>query len=57
MENLRNEIEVIESVCFPCHSNCGASVHVQDGRVSKVKSDDDQSENTGMICPRGLAFT
>jgi anaerobic selenocysteine-containing dehydrogenase len=41
MENLSNEIEVIESVCFTCHSNCGTLVHVQDGRVSKVKSGHD----------------
>jgi len=57
MENPNNDIRVVKSVCFPCHSNCGVLVHVQDGRVIKIEGDPEHPENEGTMCVRGLAFT
>ncbi|MBW1800561.1 MAG: hypothetical protein JRJ85_07495, partial [Deltaproteobacteria bacterium] len=35
---------------------CGVLVHVEDGRVTKIKGDPDFPTNRGTLCSKGLAF-
>jgi len=56
MGNSDNATRVVKAVCYPCHSNCGVLVHVQDGRVIKIEGDPDHPENEGAMCVRGLSF-
>jgi anaerobic selenocysteine-containing dehydrogenase len=46
---------VLKSVCRSCHGGCGALLHVDDGRLTKVEGDPDSPLNRGRLCPIGLA--
>lgn len=42
--------------CPLCESMCGLRVHVDDGRVSKIRPDPDDVWSRGYACPKGLAL-
>ena len=46
---------VLKSVCRSCHGGCGALLHVDDGRLTKVEGDPESPLNRGRLCPIGLA--
>jgi anaerobic selenocysteine-containing dehydrogenase len=46
---------VLKSVCRSCHGGCGVSLHVTDGRLTRVAGDPDSPLNAGRLCPIGLA--
>ena len=46
---------IIRSACRMCHGGCGVLVHVEDGRVIKIKGDPKSPLNKGKICPKGIA--
>ncbi|MEK6673900.1 MAG: molybdopterin-dependent oxidoreductase [Nitrospirota bacterium] len=43
-----------KSVCRVCHGGCGAIVHLEDGRVVKVKGDPASPVSRGWMCIKGL---
>jgi len=47
--------KVVRSVCQACHCECGVLVHVQAGRVKKIKGDPDHPMNRGFVCIKGRA--
>ena len=47
--------EIIRSVCQACHCECGVFVHLEDGRVTKIKGDKDNPMNRGFTCVKGRA--
>ena len=57
MVNSNTSTRVVKAVCYPCHSQCGVLVHVQNGQVIKIEGDPEHPENEGAMCVRGLAFT
>ena len=44
---------VLKSVCRACHGGCGTLMHVQDGRLVKVRGDPESPLNRGRLCPIG----
>lgn len=48
------EPSVHKSVCRVCHGGCGAIVHIEDGRVVKVKGDPASPVSRGWMCIKGL---
>ena len=46
---------MLTSVCRGCHGGCSALLHVQDGRVVKVRPAPGSPFNLGQMCPKGLA--
>jgi len=47
--------KVYKSACRACHGGCGVLVHVEDGKVVKVKGDPESPLNKGKMCPKGAA--
>jgi anaerobic selenocysteine-containing dehydrogenase len=47
------ETTVLKSVCRACHGGCGTLMHVQDGRLVKVRGDPESPLNRGRLCPIG----
>ncbi|MCP4130441.1 MAG: molybdopterin-dependent oxidoreductase [bacterium] len=50
----KNEI-IYKSACRMCHGGCGALVHVENGRVTKIKPDPDSPISRGKMCIKGLS--
>ena len=48
--------KVVRTVCQGCHSECGVRVHVDDGRVTKIKPDPDHPSSRGYICVKGTNY-
>lgn len=46
------KVEVKKSICTMCGSNCGLLVYVQDGKVVKVKGNQDSPGSLGYTCKR-----
>ena len=46
---------VFKSACRMCHGGCGVLVHVQDGKVVKIKGDPSSPLNKGRMCVKGLS--
>ena len=49
------EETIVPSSCRACISNCGALVHVRNGRVTKVEGDERDPMSKGRFCPKGIA--
>jgi anaerobic selenocysteine-containing dehydrogenase len=47
--------KIYKSACRTCHGGCGVLVHVEDGKVVKVKGDPESPLNKGKLCPKGAA--
>jgi anaerobic selenocysteine-containing dehydrogenase len=47
-------VEMIKSLCYFCHANCGVLAYVKDGDVIKIEGDPDYS-NQGGLCCRGTS--
>ena len=47
--------KIYKSACRMCHGGCGVLVHVEDGKVVKVKGDPESPLNKGKLCPKGAA--
>ncbi|MFH1951045.1 MAG: molybdopterin-dependent oxidoreductase [Pseudomonadota bacterium] len=43
---------IVKSICFECHSRCGALIEVDNGRIVNVKGDKDHPFSRGFICPK-----
>jgi thiosulfate reductase / polysulfide reductase chain A len=46
---------IYKSVCRSCHGGCGTLMHVEDGRLVRVRGDPDSPLNQGRLCPIGTA--
>ncbi len=42
------------SVCRSCHGGCGALVHIENGRVTRVKGDPKSPVSRGFLCIKGV---
>jgi anaerobic selenocysteine-containing dehydrogenase len=42
--------------CPLCEATCGLEIEVEDGRVVKVRGDDDDVFSAGFICPKGASI-
>ncbi len=42
--------------CSLCEAMCGLHVHVEGGRVSKIRANDDDVWSRGYMCPKGTAL-
>ncbi len=47
--------EIYKSACRMCHGGCGVLVHVENGKVIKVKGDPQSPLNKGKMCVKGLS--
>ncbi|MDD5806832.1 MAG: molybdopterin-dependent oxidoreductase, partial [Eggerthellales bacterium] len=47
-------VEVVKSLCYFCHANCGVLAYVKDGDVIKIEGDPNYS-NAGGLCCRGTS--
>lgn len=47
-------VEMIKSLCYFCHANCGVLAYVKDGDVIKIEGDPNYS-NQGGLCCRGTS--
>ena len=47
-------VEMVKSLCYFCHANCGVLAYVKDGDVIKIKGDPDYT-NKGGLCCRGTS--
>ena len=49
--DIRQEgVEVVKSLCYFCHANCGVLAYVKDGDVIKIEGDPDYSSQGGLCC-------
>ena len=48
--------KIVRTVCQGCHSECGVLVHVDGGKVSKIKPDPDHPSTRGYICVKGINY-
>ena len=42
--------------CALCEAMCGLHIHVKDGRVEKIRANDDDVWSRGYICPKGTTL-
>ncbi|MFC1867113.1 molybdopterin-dependent oxidoreductase [Thermodesulfobacteriota bacterium] len=47
--------KIIRSVCQACHCECGVMVHIEDGKVTKIKGDPGHPMSRGFTCVKGRA--
>ena len=47
--------DVVKTTCGLCFTGCGMLVHMQDGKVVKIKGDPESPLNNGVLCAKGLA--
>ncbi len=43
-------VEMVKSLCYFCHANCGVLAYVKDGDVIKIEGDPDYSNQSGLCC-------
>ncbi len=43
-------VEMVKSLCYFCHANCGVLAYVKDGEVIKIEGDPDYSNQSGLCC-------
>ena len=48
--------KIVRTVCQGCHSECGVLVHINKGRVAKIKPDPDHPSTRGHICIKGTHY-
>ncbi len=48
--------KIVRTVCQGCHSECGVLVHVDDGKVTRIKSDPYHPSSRGYICVKGTHY-
>jgi thiosulfate reductase/polysulfide reductase chain A len=48
--------KIVRTVCQACHSECGVLVHVEEGKVTKIKPDPDHPWSRGYICVKGTNY-
>ena len=46
---------VYKSACRMCHGGCGALLHVEDQKLTKIEGDPKNPMNLGKLCPLGAA--
>jgi thiosulfate reductase/polysulfide reductase chain A len=51
----KTNTRIYKSACRMCHGGCGALVHVQDGKVVKIRGDPESPLNKGRMCIKGLS--
>jgi formate dehydrogenase major subunit len=47
------DVSKVETVCCYCGVGCSVTLHVAEGRVIEVSSDDHEGTNQGMLCVKG----
>jgi len=47
---------IVRTVCQGCHSECGVLVHVDEGKVTKIKPDPNHPSSRGFICVKGINY-
>ncbi len=48
--------KIVRTVCQGCHSECGVLVHVNRGKVTKIKPDPNHPSSRGFICVKGIHY-
>jgi anaerobic selenocysteine-containing dehydrogenase len=48
--------EIVRTVCQACHSECGVLVHVDKGKVTKIKPDPNHPSSRGYICVKATNY-
>lgn len=48
--------KIVRSVCQACHSECGVLVHVDEGKVTRIKPDPNHPSSRGFICIKGINY-
>ena len=46
---------VVKTACMQCPWGCGVEVHLEEGRIRRIRGDDNHPFSKGTICPKGLA--
>lgn len=47
---------IVKTICDGCMCQCGALVHVKDGKAIKIEGDLDHPASRGFMCPKGLSY-
>jgi len=48
--------KIVRTICQACHSECGVLVHVDKGKVTKIKPDPNHPSSRGYICVKGTNY-
>jgi len=48
--------KIVRTICQGCHSECGVLVHVDHGKVSRIKPDLNHPSSRGCICIKGANY-
>ena len=48
--------KVVRTVCQGCHSECGVLVHLENGKIEKIKGDPEHPDSRGYICVKGIHY-
>jgi len=51
-----SDTRTVTTVCGLCHTNCGLSVSVKNGKIDKVRGNPDHPANSGALCIKGAAL-
>ncbi len=49
--------EVIRTACQGCMEECGALVHVEDGKVTRIEGNPEDPKTGGALCVKGRTYT
>ncbi len=48
--------KIVQTICDGCMCQCGALVHVNDGKALKIEGDPGHPSSQGFMCPKGLSY-
>ncbi|MBU2498296.1 MAG: molybdopterin-dependent oxidoreductase [Proteobacteria bacterium] len=48
--------KIVRTVCQGCHSECGALVHIHEGKATTIKPDPNHPSSRGCICVKGIHY-
>ena len=48
--------KVVRTICQGCMSECGVLVHVEDGKVTKIRGNPDDPNTDGALCVKGVTY-
>ncbi len=49
------DTKLVQTICDSCMCQCGALVHVKDGKAVKIEGDPEHLASHGFMCPMGLS--
>jgi anaerobic selenocysteine-containing dehydrogenase len=48
--------KIVRTICQGCMSDCGVLVHVEDGKITKIRGNPDDPNTDGALCVKGVTY-